>query len=72
MSFWAGNVYPLDGLWFVGVSVVVGRWYTRVLGVVVDKGGETRLPLSSLPGMRGWLCMWSARWEDEEDDDERW
>ncbi len=28
--------------------------------VVVDKGGETRLTLCAHPGMRGWLCMWSA------------
>ena len=27
---WDGSVYHLDGLWFVGVSVVVGRWYGRV------------------------------------------
>jgi hypothetical protein len=29
----AGSVYPLDGLWFVRVSDVVGRWYARVYGV---------------------------------------
>ena len=37
VSFWAGSVYPLDGLWFVGVSVVGGAgirgywvwWWTR-------------------------------------------
>jgi hypothetical protein len=30
--FGAGSVYPLDGLWFVRVSVVVD-WHTRVYGV---------------------------------------
>ena len=28
-----GSVYPLEALWFVRVSVVVGRWYGRVYGV---------------------------------------
>jgi hypothetical protein len=59
--FGAGSVYPLDGLWFVRVSVVVGRWYARVNGVLVDKGGETRLTLCAQVGMRGCLCLWSAR-----------
>jgi hypothetical protein len=43
--------------------------------VVVDKGGETRMTLCALAGMRGWLCMWRVRgayWEDEDGDDERW
>ena len=31
--FGAGSVYPLDGLWFVGVSVAVGRWHGSVYGV---------------------------------------
>ncbi len=31
--FGAGAVYPLDRLWFVRVSVVVGRWRARVYGV---------------------------------------
>ncbi len=35
--------------------------YEGVWCVVVDMGGETRLTLSSLPGMCGWLCVWSAR-----------
>ena len=29
----AGFVYPGDCLWFVRVSVVVGRWHARVSGV---------------------------------------
>ena len=33
VSIGAGSVYPLDGLWFVRVSVVVGRWHARVYGV---------------------------------------
>jgi hypothetical protein len=60
----AGVMYPLDGLWFVGVGVVVGRWHASENGVwcaVVDKGGETRLTLCSHAGMHGWVCMWSAR-----------
>ncbi len=35
--FGAGSVYPLDGLCLVGVSVVVGPWYGRLYGVVMDK-----------------------------------
>ncbi len=33
VSFGAGTVNPLDGLWFVRVSVVVGRWHERVYGL---------------------------------------
>ncbi len=33
VEFGVGDVYPLDGLWFVRVSVVVGRWHARVYGV---------------------------------------
>jgi hypothetical protein len=33
VSFGAGSVYQLDGLWFVRVSVVVGRLYVREYGV---------------------------------------
>ena len=29
----ACSVYPVDGLWFVRVSVVAGRWHARVYGV---------------------------------------
>jgi hypothetical protein len=32
LVFGAGSVYPLDGLWLVRVSVVVGRWHARVYG----------------------------------------
>ena len=37
VSFGAGFVYPVHGLCLVGVSVVVGPWYGRLYGVVVDK-----------------------------------
>ena len=33
VTFGAGSVYQLDGLWFVRVSVVVGRLYAREYGV---------------------------------------
>jgi hypothetical protein len=36
--FGAGSVYPLYGLWFVGVSVVVGAWYWRVYCVWGGQG----------------------------------
>jgi hypothetical protein len=39
-----------------GALVCEGVWR-----VVVDKGCETRLTLCAHVGMRGWLCMWSAR-----------
>ena len=35
----AGRAYPLDGLWFVRVGVVVGRWHARVM---VCGGGQGR------------------------------
>jgi hypothetical protein len=65
--FGGGSVYPLEGLWFVFVSVVVGAWYWRVNDVRAWRCVRTRGCVGGcVCGVRG------DDGEDEEGDDEGW
>ena len=73
--FGAGSVHPLDGLWCLAVSVVVGPWHARVYGVWWWTREVRRACrcVRTRECVGGCVCgVRSNAWEDEEGGDERW